>query len=92
MKDTVLVLGDFLNMLPDAMVIVDGTGRIVFANTPVHKLLGYTPDELVDQPLECLIPKTYRTEHKANLARFREHGQPIAMGDRRFGPHRGVGP
>ncbi len=49
MKDTVLALGDLLNMLPDVMVIVDGTGRIVFVNTPVHGLLGYTPDELVEE-------------------------------------------
>jgi PAS domain S-box-containing protein len=59
MKDTVLALGDLLNMLPDVMVIVDGTGRIVFVNTPVHGLLGYTPDELVEEHLECLIPKAY---------------------------------
>ena len=82
MKNTVLVLGDFLNMLPDAMVIVDGTGRIVFANTPVHKLLGYTPDELEDQPLERLIPKTYRTKHKSHFSKFRDQDQPTPMGDR----------
>lgn len=82
MKDTVLALGDILNMLPDAIVIVDGTGHIVFANTTVHSLLGYTPDELVEQPLEYLIPKGYRTEHKSHFAKFRDHGQPTTMGDR----------
>jgi diguanylate cyclase (GGDEF)-like protein/PAS domain S-box-containing protein len=82
MKDTVLALGDLLNMLPDVMVIVDGTGRIVFVNTPVHGLLGYTPDELVEEHLECLIPKAYRTEHEAHFAKFRDQGKPKIMGIR----------
>lgn len=82
MKDTLLALSDLLNMLPDAIVIVDGKGRITFANSHIEGLLGYTPGELEKQPLDRLIPKTHRTEHKANLAKFREHGQPVAMGDR----------
>lgn len=82
MKDTLLALSDLLNMLPDAVVIVDGKGRITFANTHIEGLLGYTPGELEKQPLDRLIPKNYRADHKTHLARFREHGQPMAMGDR----------
>jgi diguanylate cyclase (GGDEF)-like protein/PAS domain S-box-containing protein len=82
MKDTLLALSDLLNMLPDAVVIVDGKGRITFANTHIEGLLGYSPEELEKQPLDRLIPKNYRADHKTHLARFREHGQPMAMGDR----------
>lgn len=82
MKDTLLALSDLLNMLPDAVVIVDGKGRITFANAHIEGLLGYTPGELEKQPLDRLIPKNYRADHKTHLARFREHGQPMAMGDR----------
>ena len=82
MKDTLLALSDLLNMLPDAVVIVDDKGRITFANSPIEGLLGYTPEELEKQPLDRLIPKNYRADHKTHLARFREHGQPMAMGDR----------
>jgi diguanylate cyclase (GGDEF)-like protein/PAS domain S-box-containing protein len=82
MKDTVLALDDLLNMLPDVVVIVDGTGRIVFVNTPVHGLLGYTPDELIEGHLERLIPKTYRASHKAFFAKFHGHGKPKTMGIR----------
>jgi diguanylate cyclase (GGDEF)-like protein/PAS domain S-box-containing protein len=84
MKNTVLALGDLLNMLPDVVVIVDGRGRIVLVNTPVHGLLGYTPDELVDGPLERLIPKAYRPGHEAFFAKFRDHGKPKTMGIRPF--------
>jgi PAS domain-containing protein len=43
MKDTVLLLGDLFNVLPDAIVVVDGAGLIVFANAPVKGLLGPAP-------------------------------------------------
>lgn len=82
MKDTLLALSDLLNMLPDAIVTVDGKGRITFANRHIEGLLGYTPGELEKQPLDRLIPSQFRAEHKVNLARFREHGQAMAMGDR----------
>jgi diguanylate cyclase (GGDEF)-like protein/PAS domain S-box-containing protein len=82
MKNTVLAVSDLLDMLPDAMVIVDGKGRIVFANTQVHGLLGYTPDELINKPLNCLIPKTYRAKHKSHLVKFRHQGQAMTMSDR----------
>ena len=82
MKNTVLALSELLDMLPDAMVIVDGKGRIVFANTQVHGLLGYTPDELIKKRLDCLIPKTFRAEHKSHLAKFRHNGQAMTMGNR----------
>lgn len=84
MKKSLLALDDLLNLLPDAIVIVDDSGHIVFANTSVQGLLGYTPDELVQQPLDCLIPESYRGEHHSHLNRFREHGQAMAMGDRPF--------
>ncbi len=82
MKDTLLALSDLLNMLPDAVVIVDCNGRITFANRHIEGLLGYTPRELEKQPLERLIPEQYRAQHKVHIARFREHGQAMAMGDR----------
>lgn len=84
MKKTVLALDELLNLLPDAVVIVDARGRITFANFSVLGLLGYRPDELVGQSLDCLIPKSYRSEHRSHFQRFREQGKPVAMGDRPF--------
>ena len=82
MKKTVIALDDFLNLLPDAVVIVDAEGRIVFANTSVHGLLGYGSDELIEQPLDCLIPKSNRADHRLHFERFRKQGKPMAMSDR----------
>ena len=82
MKDTVLVLGDLFNVLPDAIVVVDGAGMIVFANAAVSGLLDYSVDELIDKSVSCLIPENYRMLHESHFAKFHDHGKPTSMGAR----------
>ena len=82
MKNTNLALDELLNMLPDTVVIVNGVGNIVFANNSVTGLLGFEPDELVDQPLDCLIPQSDRSEHRSHFSKFHKHGKQIRMGER----------
>ena len=82
MKKTSLALDELLNLLPDAVVIVDTAGRIAFANDSIRALFGYDPGELVDRPLDSLIPKQYRKKHRSQFRAFRKHCEPIAMGDR----------
>ena len=82
MKKTSLELDELLNILPDAVIVVDSRGHIKFANNSVHGLLGYEPAELVDKKLDCLIPKSYRRAHRAHFGRFRMQGKSIAMANR----------
>ncbi|UCH40568.1 MAG: diguanylate cyclase [Gammaproteobacteria bacterium] len=82
MKNTELVLGEFFNVLPDAVIMVDSRGNIVFANEAVNGLLGYAADELVDQPLGILIPENFRDAHASHVLRFRDQGKATAMGAR----------
>jgi len=82
MKNTSLALDKLLNILPDSVVVVDAEGRIRFANDSVRNLLGYDPDELVNQTLDCLIPEAYRRQHRAHFGRFRMQGKSIAMANR----------
>lgn len=48
---------------PDAMVIVDGDGRIVLVNSQTEQLSGYTREELLGQPVEVLVPERFRARH-----------------------------
>lgn len=82
MKHAKLVLGEFFDVLPDAVVVVDASGSIVFANVAISTLLGFTPDELLGQSLGILIPENFRDVHERHLARFRESGTPTPMGAR----------
>ena len=82
MNDSLSAVADLFDVLPDAVIVVDGAGRIALANSTVHRVLGYTAVELVGQPLGRLIPENYRAQHERDLAQFRSQGQPRAMGSR----------
>lgn len=53
----------FLDASPDAMVIVDQSGRIAFANTPTEAMFGYARSALVGRPIELLLPERFRDGH-----------------------------
>ena len=42
--------------VPEGIVSVDEEGTILLANSRVTELLGYTPEELIDGPIERLAP------------------------------------
>jgi len=52
---------------PDAMVILDGEGRIVRVNTQTENLFGYTRQELLSLKADNLIPERLRKEHAAEF-------------------------
>lgn len=82
MKDTALALSDLFDILPDAALLVDGAGDIVFANVAVRHVLGYEPDELIGHALNSLIPHRHRASHAKQVADFQRTGHSAAMGDR----------
>lgn len=48
---------------PNGMVIVDDSGTIVLANSSVANLFGYDRQELLDQPIERLVPNRFSKAH-----------------------------
>lgn len=58
--------GQLLESAPDAIVVVDQTGKITLANSMIEKNFGYQVDELTGQPIEILIPVRYRDAHKGH--------------------------
>ena len=54
---------------PDAILVVNATGRIVFTGRAAEHLFGYTAAELVDAPLELLVPQHERSKHQLHPAR-----------------------
>ncbi|HJS90338.1 MAG TPA: PAS domain S-box protein [Steroidobacteraceae bacterium] len=52
-----------LDAAPDAMIIIDGSGAIRFVNRQVSSLFGYAHDEIVNQPVELLLPERFRARH-----------------------------
>jgi protein-histidine pros-kinase len=46
-----------LESAPDAMLMVNQDGRILFANAQTERLFGYDRSELLGQPVELLVPE-----------------------------------
>ncbi len=48
---------------PDAMLCLDGDGRIVLVNVQAERLFGYRRDALVGKPVETLVPDAAKAAH-----------------------------
>ena len=53
----------FLETVPDAMVVVDGHGRIAMVNTQAERLFGYSREHLLGLQVEVLVPARYQGAH-----------------------------
>jgi PAS domain S-box-containing protein len=65
---------------PDAVVVADGAGRIVFTNQRVFDLFGWKPDELLDAPVEQLMPSELTEIHQRHRSGFAARPSARAMG------------
>ncbi|WP_462386978.1 PAS domain S-box protein [Acidovorax sp. Q11] len=65
---------DLLESTPDAIVMVNVTGRIVLVNSQAERVFGYARAELLGQAVEVLLPHRYRGAHLGHRSGF--FGQP----------------
>jgi PAS domain S-box-containing protein len=82
---------DLLEHTPDAILIVNATGRMVLANAQTQAVFGYTRDELIGHPVEMLLPQRYRHQHLGHRVGFFEQPRKRSMGAglELFGQRRG---
>jgi PAS domain S-box-containing protein len=59
----------------DAVVSMDETGAIRFANPSTMKIFGYDPTELIGKPLTVLMPEFMRKMHETGFRRYLATGQ-----------------
>ncbi len=55
---------------PDTMVLVDSSGHITRINAQVEAMFGYRQMELLNQPIECLLPERFRQGHIKHRADY----------------------
>lgn len=70
----------FSEASPDAVVVVDATGQINFANRRVQAMLGYAPSELLGKSPDLLVPERFRSSHAGHMDRFMSDPCPRMMG------------
>jgi PAS domain S-box-containing protein len=69
-----------LESAPDAMVIADASGVIVFVNQQATALFGYAPWELTGRKIECLLPERFRSRHVGHREDFNGEVRVRPMG------------
>jgi PAS domain S-box-containing protein len=55
---------------PDAILVVNHDGRIIRVNKQTERLFGYPRNELLDTPIEILLPERFREEHKEHRRKY----------------------
>src|SRR5439155_15536470 len=65
---------------PSAILVVNDRGMIILANNRTEQLFGYDRDELVNQPVEFLVPERYRAPHPAMRESFLRNPTARPMG------------
>ncbi len=73
-------LDELFHLVPDAMLVVDGEGRIVLANPQAEQLFGYTETGLAGLRVEDLMPEAVRGRHDAQRASYMANPRLRPMG------------
>jgi PAS domain S-box-containing protein len=60
---------------PDAVISIDESGAILFANRSTVRIFGYDPTELIGKPLTVLMPEFLRKLHEEGFGRYLATGQ-----------------
>jgi len=72
---------ELLDAAPDAMVIVDSNGTMIYANHHTATLFGYASAELIGEQIEMLIPERFRTSHRGQRAAYAHNPRLRSMGE-----------
>lgn len=70
----------FLDISPDALIVINKGGTMIAVNQSVEKLFGYKRAELLGMPLDTLLPVRYRDAHHVHRVHYFENPRPRPMG------------
>ena len=76
------ILQELLQFSPDALIVVDFEGIILFANATSRTLFGYSREQLVGQSIDKLVPARFRFRHGAHVAGYLHDPTAREMGAR----------
>jgi PAS domain S-box-containing protein len=74
------LVGSVLDSAPDAMIIIDSAGVILFANRQVSALFGHESADIVGKNIEVLLPERVRQRHMGHRRAYTDNVRVRPMG------------
>jgi PAS domain S-box-containing protein len=69
-----------LESVVDAVLVIDQSGVVIFANGSAEQLFGYPQTELVGQSVELLVPAPLRARHREHVRHYAARPSARPMG------------
>lgn len=87
------LLRSILATVPDAMIVIDVTGSIIFFSAAAERTFGYSEEEVLGRNVSMLMPSPDREGHDGYIRRYLETDFPhiIGIGRLTIGRRRGGG-
>ncbi len=63
-------LSSIIDTAPDSIIVLDEKGIIQSVNRATANIFGYTPEELIGQHVNFLMPQEFRKQHRGYLKAF----------------------
>ena len=57
-------MADLIDVIPDAIISIDNSGRVIRVNSQACLLFGYSQEEFLKIEIETIIPQRFRSGHK----------------------------
>jgi PAS domain S-box-containing protein len=70
-----------LDSAPDAMIVIDAQGSILFANRQVEALFGHSPLDIQGKKVETLLPQRFRERHIGHRDGYTHNVRTRPMGE-----------
>lgn len=77
--DAELRLMRMLDVIADAIIMIDESHRIILFNRSAERLFGYAAPEILGQPLDLLLPAEVHQRHRQHIQDFAQ-GPDVARG------------
>ncbi len=75
------MFSELFDLVPDGLIVVDGSGTITRANAQAERLFGYEPGTLAGHRIEVLIPPEARSRHQHQREAYMQSPRLRAMGE-----------
>ena len=66
-RDRYTTLNKMGDYLPFSLIVIDSSGKIIYANKKVESLLGYSEADLISKSINQLMPEPYASHHNQYL-------------------------